>query len=287
MADDLPDVYPLETIEQLRAISDALRIRIIELLKQQPMTVTQLGDRLGIAPAKVHYHVRELERVGLLRLVETREKGGVLEKYYRPVANDYHVPPALLRSAPPDEVLAVIANNLNLMANGLLRVLENSLRDPEAGDEPPIVISDGTVYMTDAEIRGVTRQIEELLKPYEAPRGIEGEHQHIVAYFAYPAEGTRDTEPAGARDDAEAASSEPKSRTVVTAGAISFSRRDLERVRARGQRLSLYVLGHLAFARDVSADLVDEAVASLRHTGTLSASPEVRAVLKAKGKQQS
>jgi len=73
--------YEIENIEQLRAIADVLRLRIIDILQKQPMTVTQLGEVLGLAPAKVHYHVRELERVGLLRLVETREKGGILEKY--------------------------------------------------------------------------------------------------------------------------------------------------------------------------------------------------------------
>lgn len=33
-----------------------------------------------LARSDAHYHVRELERVGLVQLVETREKGGILEK---------------------------------------------------------------------------------------------------------------------------------------------------------------------------------------------------------------
>jgi DNA-binding transcriptional ArsR family regulator len=282
MADNLPEVYALETIEQLRAISDALRIRIIELLSGQQMTVTQLGEHLGIAPAKVHYHVRELERVGLLRLVETREKGGVLEKYYRTLARDYRVPSALLRSAPPDEVLAVITNMLSGMTSRLLWAVESKLREPETQNDPHIAIGDDTVYMTDEEVREVMRQIQELLKPYESPRGGDGEHQHTVAYFVHPAEHREVAESTGARDDARAASSEPKAQTVIIAGAFSYSRRDLESVLERGQSLKLYVLGHLTFAHDVSAELVDQAIASLRHRGALSAAPEVRAVLKAK-----
>jgi hypothetical protein len=38
----------------------------------------------------------ELDRVGLLKLVETREKGGILEKYYQPVAHEIGVNKALL-----------------------------------------------------------------------------------------------------------------------------------------------------------------------------------------------
>src|SRR5947209_5417117 len=99
--------YEIETIEQLRAIADLLRLRIVDVLKEKPMTVTQLGEVLGEAPAKVHYHVRELEKVGLLRLVETREKGGILEKYYQPIARDFSVEKQLL-SAPPDEAVAMM-----------------------------------------------------------------------------------------------------------------------------------------------------------------------------------
>ena len=59
-ASDLPEVYELETLEQLRAIADELRTRIAEALTHRAMTVTQLGELLGQAPAKIHYHVREL-----------------------------------------------------------------------------------------------------------------------------------------------------------------------------------------------------------------------------------
>jgi DNA-binding transcriptional ArsR family regulator len=97
--------YEIETLEQLRAIADVRRLRIVDLLREQPLTVTQLGERMGLAPAKVHYHVRELEKVGLLRLVETREKGGILEKYYQAIAREVCVPDGLLLTAPSDETI--------------------------------------------------------------------------------------------------------------------------------------------------------------------------------------
>src|SRR5712692_8758246 len=104
--------YEIETNEQLRAIADMRRARILELLRDQPMTVTQLGELMGEAPAKIHYHVRELEKVGLLRLVETREKGGILEKYYQPIAREISVEKALL-SAPSDESQAMLRTLLD------------------------------------------------------------------------------------------------------------------------------------------------------------------------------
>src|SRR5260221_14087956 len=120
--------YEIETNEQLRAIADMRRARILELLRDQPMTVTQLGELMGEAPAKAHYHVRELERVGLLRLVQTREKGGILEKYYRAVAEDIQVPRSLLSSAPTDEALAALGKIFALASGDFLAAAARDLR---------------------------------------------------------------------------------------------------------------------------------------------------------------
>ena len=47
--------------------------------------------KLNEVPSKVHYHVKELERIGVLEIVETKEKGGVIEKFYLPTAEIFKV----------------------------------------------------------------------------------------------------------------------------------------------------------------------------------------------------
>lgn len=192
--DDLPRIYYLESVEQLRAVSDDLRIRILEALERQPMTVTQLGERLGLAPAKVHYHVRELERVGLLRLVQTREKGGVLEKYYRAIAQGLSVPAWLLRAVPPDALLTALAGLVQRLSDGVTRALMRKLRSAAESETSAdtametgelIEISSVTAFMTDAEARRVSQRIHDLLNQYAAPRGVQGEREYTVALTAY------------------------------------------------------------------------------------------------------
>jgi DNA-binding transcriptional ArsR family regulator len=142
--DQLPEVYNLESIEQMRALADELRLRIVELLTQQPMTVTQLGEVLGVAPAKVHYHVRELERVGLLRLSFTREKSGILEKYYTAVAKNLSIPSSLLQQTPPDELLAAFNGYLQTAVAGFMRAASTLLRTkPEALTDKSTTMSIG------------------------------------------------------------------------------------------------------------------------------------------------
>ncbi len=74
---------------QLKSFSHPTRIRILELLIADPMTTKQLGDALGMSPAQAHYHLKFLERSGLVRQVFQREKAGVIEKYYRAASRKY------------------------------------------------------------------------------------------------------------------------------------------------------------------------------------------------------
>ena len=117
------------------------------------MTVTQVGKALDIAPAKVHYHVRELERVGLVRQVFTREKSGILEKYYRAVARDISVPRSLVTSAPRDELLAAANEFAQSAVSGYLRALGRLVPLPdEEFQRYPFSISNATLWLTKDEL---------------------------------------------------------------------------------------------------------------------------------------
>lgn len=266
----MQETYELETIEQLRAIADMLRIRIIDLLQNQPMTVTQLGDTLGIAPAKVHYHVRELERVGLLRLVETREKGGILEKYYQPIAKDISVSKNLFLTAPPDESLAATSAWLDQMKDGFQRAFRNALE--QRIEEPDLGLGFSHIYVTAEEQKQLYKQIAELLKTFETRRAIDGEKALVIAMLSYP----QSIPPSEyTHSDIMAAPMENN----WTVGVAHFNRECLEKAVAEGKRVDIHVTGICQFDDDVSAELAEQAVERIHLIGKLQASPEVREVL--------
>ncbi|KEO82434.1 transcriptional regulator [Tumebacillus flagellatus] len=87
MEDPKHSTYIVKSFDQLKVLSNNFRVRILNLYDDwEPRTNKQIADALQLPPSKVHYHVRELERVGLLQLVETRQSGGVVEKFYLPIA---------------------------------------------------------------------------------------------------------------------------------------------------------------------------------------------------------
>src|SRR5438034_11348366 len=72
------------TILQAKAASHPLRLRILRLCGQQPLTNKQLADRLHTHPGTTLYHVRLLVEAGLLEPAPIRTgTSGALEKPYR------------------------------------------------------------------------------------------------------------------------------------------------------------------------------------------------------------
>lgn len=264
--------YEIDSIEQLRAVADVLRMHILNVLTDQPMTVTQLGEALGQAPAKMHYHVRELEKVGLLRLVETREKGGILEKYYQPVAKDFTVSNSLFLRANPDESLATVGAFFDQLRDDFQRAFRLAIekKDEHFG----FALDSKLLYLTLEEHAELSKKIFELFKQYEQPRGIEGEQATLGALVMHPRLENTGSATTQATDNA--------ARATWTVGAVRYSRADLEKVLAEGQRLSIHVTGICQFAKDVSAELAEQAIEQVQVIGKIEASAAVRAVLERK-----
>jgi hypothetical protein len=288
--DELPEVYHLETVEQMRAISDELRMRISEMLTLQPLTVTQLGAQLHEPPAKIHYHVRELERVGLVKLVETREKGGILEKYYRAIAKTITVPGTLLGHMSPDEGLAAANEFLQIISQGFLRTVAAAIQRQalEGDDAPAVILSTKEIWATPDELKELQQELRRLLDPYATPRGIPGEREVTWSQIAYEtqyaaADSRSGVEQAPSPAAPTSPTKPPRVRRVFTAGAMDYTRKQLEAVVAQGDVLDINVLGYCGFARDIPAELVDHAIVHFRCRGRLNASDAVREVLARKG----
>jgi DNA-binding transcriptional ArsR family regulator len=78
-----------------------LRRRILERLRQ-PDSASGLARQLRLPRQKVNYHLRELEKEGLLELVEERRKGNCLERVVRATARYYLIDPAALGALAAD-----------------------------------------------------------------------------------------------------------------------------------------------------------------------------------------
>jgi DNA-binding transcriptional ArsR family regulator len=67
----------------VKALAHPLRINILRVLQDRVASPSELADELGARLPNISYHVRILERLGLLELVKTQPRRGALEHYYR------------------------------------------------------------------------------------------------------------------------------------------------------------------------------------------------------------
>ena len=79
----------------LAAVSTPLRRQLFERL-QQPASATELAGELGLSRQAVNYHVRALERLGLLEVVGERQRRGFVERVLQAKARRLVVDPSVL-----------------------------------------------------------------------------------------------------------------------------------------------------------------------------------------------
>lgn len=74
----------LEKASDIKIFLDPFRSRIMRVMKDagRPMTVKEVAGEIGVVPAKVHYHMKKLESIGVLYVKRTRVINGIVAKYY-------------------------------------------------------------------------------------------------------------------------------------------------------------------------------------------------------------
>jgi len=95
------DIEVIEDPAAAEASLDPIRTRILHELAE-PWSATQLAGRVGLPRQKVNYHLKALERHGLVELVEERRKGNVTERVVQATAASYLISPVALASVAPD-----------------------------------------------------------------------------------------------------------------------------------------------------------------------------------------
>lgn len=95
------EIAIIETAEAAAASLGAVRSQILAAL-DEPGSATTLAARVGLPRQKVNYHVRELERHGLVELVEERKKGNMTERVMRATAHSFLISPSALDAVAPD-----------------------------------------------------------------------------------------------------------------------------------------------------------------------------------------
>lgn len=86
---------------QAAALLKPDRLRLLRELAE-PDSAAGLARKLGWPRQRINYHLHQLEKAGLVELVEERRRGGLTERVVRAVARSYLISPEVLGSLGTD-----------------------------------------------------------------------------------------------------------------------------------------------------------------------------------------
>ena len=183
-------VEDLRKPDQLHVLAHPIRLRILEMLRE-PLSAAALARSLADARQKVNYHLKELERAGLVRRVGERRAGNFLESLYQAVARTFVVSSRVAWGSP--RRLKAFGAQLSLRT--LVTLGESLQRDAAVlldraafdGEEISSASVEGEVHFADKDDRAAFMKeylaaVGPLLKRYGARKGA----RYRAVFAVYP-----------------------------------------------------------------------------------------------------
>ncbi|MFB6089357.1 MAG: ArsR/SmtB family transcription factor, partial [Candidatus Aenigmatarchaeota archaeon] len=67
---------------ELKGLLNEIRWKILKLIAERPMYPAEISKKLKIHEQKVYYHIKQLQKNGIIKVKEKEERGGALAKYF-------------------------------------------------------------------------------------------------------------------------------------------------------------------------------------------------------------
>ena len=150
----------------LKILSDPYRIRILDEFQRRgvPSTVKQVADALGDSSAKVSFHVKKLLDTGVLAEDHTELIRGITARYFRLVYESI-----VLKY--PQDAAVVSRSSISHLAGTVTAQLSSELEHFHQNPSKPFVMTQETLYVTDAEAEEIRDTIIALTTRLQRPHG--------------------------------------------------------------------------------------------------------------------
>ncbi len=176
-----PELAPLaertiSDVETLKALSDPVRLRILETMVQAPnedWTVKRIAAALEVGPTKLYHHIGILEERGFIRPAGQRVVSGIIETRYRIAQLSVRLDRSLRAGSAVDETAAAFDDVLRTVFDTAREDVGRALRagrmalEADGGDAGGILRQDLT-RLSPARSSELRRRLIELLDEFEA-----------------------------------------------------------------------------------------------------------------------
>ncbi|MCQ4085254.1 helix-turn-helix domain-containing protein [Saccharibacillus sp. JS10] len=182
---DNQDNKILNTVEEIKIYSDPYRLRILKTFLDfgRPATVKEVADRMGEVPAKVYYHVKKLESIGLVTIDHTEVINGIVAKYYASYSGQIEIKAAEIQP----EMRGVYWSNVRRLIAEQFDQTKETFLERVTGEGDSGKFMQNKLYMNPEEAEELFLRMQKLFEPYERKRGGE-QIQSYELFLAFGAD---------------------------------------------------------------------------------------------------
>jgi DNA-binding transcriptional ArsR family regulator len=119
------EIESIESLERASALLHPLRVRLLERAAE-PVSAVELARELGETPQKLNYHLKALEKAGLLKKVREEKRRNLTKAFYQAQAKRLWFSPRLMAERGDDARTARDQLSLHHLL-GLARELEQDV----------------------------------------------------------------------------------------------------------------------------------------------------------------
>lgn len=176
----MKDVKVISNAEAIKALSDSFRLKILKILQiEGKASATHIAEEMGESASKISYHLKILEKHDIIELEETKIKGNIVEKIYKPAAKEFKLE---LKTKEEKEVLD--GSELYPIVKELSSSIEKDLFEmanihSNLEDDSSSVLSYGSYYLTKEEAGELAEHIMSKLREFMGrEKGNENDDQN-------------------------------------------------------------------------------------------------------------
>ncbi len=188
---DVPEIEILRSAASAGAALDSTRQQLLALLRE-PDSAAGLARQLGLPRQRLNYHLRELEKAGLVEPFDERRKGNCVERRFRATARCYVISPEILGELGPTPAKGGDRASAGYLIGAAGRSIRETgdleLRARSAGQRMASLTLDAEVRFPTAKARAefaaeLADLLTDLLARYRADRSAPGLDYRLTALF--------------------------------------------------------------------------------------------------------
>lgn len=184
--------FVLDQVGQVAALFKPFRLELLSML-DEPRTCVQLAETFQTSAQKIYYHLKILERAGLVKKVSEKRVRGIMQGYYQAAADAYWLSPKLVnqlggeRRSQEQMSLEYLLGLTEQLQREVIPLMKSEADIPSLGLSAQINLRDD-VDRADfiKELQAVVRGLAEKYSSKVENGGTAGEDNFRLIFACYP-----------------------------------------------------------------------------------------------------